>query len=285
VTGDEGGTDARTVRLEPWTGPVEPHDPNAAFKHEVAATSLVDPLTTLEGLSAMVGVPVGALARPVLARWAAAGSEALLELGPSTVERMADIVEQARAEGSDAARAEAFEALAPLVTWLGAGLEDPRGTYPDGGAGPRRRVRVGVYGVATTPDALLLVRIAPGWPRAGSWTLPGGGLHHGEDVLAGLAREFEEETGLVPSQPRLLDATSTHLPPNERFPDEDLHHVQLLYAVDVDPGAELHHELDESTDAAAWVRREALPDLELHPLARRASALLARGTSPAGDVS
>ena len=42
------------VRLEPWTGPWPDDDPDANFKAEVALYSLVDPLTTIEGLSADV---------------------------------------------------------------------------------------------------------------------------------------------------------------------------------------------------------------------------------------
>lgn len=35
-----------------------------------------------------------------------------------------------------------------------------------------------------------------GWLGAGNWNLPGGGLHKGENPLAGLLREVQEETGL-----------------------------------------------------------------------------------------
>ena len=42
------------VRLEPWTGPWPDDDPDANFKAEVALYSLVDPLTTIEGLSGSV---------------------------------------------------------------------------------------------------------------------------------------------------------------------------------------------------------------------------------------
>lgn len=33
--------------------------------------------------------------------------------------------------------------------------------------------------------------------RDGSWELPGGGLEHGEDAVAALAREIAEETGMT----------------------------------------------------------------------------------------
>lgn len=36
-----------------------------------------------------------------------------------------------------------------------------------------------------------------GWIGDGKWGLPGGGVHHGEDVRAGAVREVFEETGVM----------------------------------------------------------------------------------------
>ena len=76
--------------LERWTGPVGPDDPHANFKREVAASALLDPGPTLENLAAFVGLPVGAVARHALVRWVSAGSDALLEVGPTWVRRLAE---------------------------------------------------------------------------------------------------------------------------------------------------------------------------------------------------
>lgn len=107
-----------TVRLVRWTGPWEPDDPDAAYKAEVARAALVDPTATLEALGAAVGVPPGAIARHVLARWAAEGSAGLLELGPSMVERLWRLVAEAEAAGDDAARLAAYHRLRGLIGWL-----------------------------------------------------------------------------------------------------------------------------------------------------------------------
>jgi hypothetical protein len=61
----------------------------------------------------------------VLVRWCSEGAEALLAIGPRTVERMAAVVEQAEREGSDAARLAAYDVLRQMVGWLGAGLVTP----------------------------------------------------------------------------------------------------------------------------------------------------------------
>lgn len=122
------------VRLEPWTGPIAPDDPDANFKREVASTSLQDPLVTLTTLGRNVSVPVGAVVRSILVRWAGGGAEALLELGPSTVERMLAVVEEAESADDDAARLAAFDTLAQMLRWVAHGLTDPETTYPQGGA-------------------------------------------------------------------------------------------------------------------------------------------------------
>lgn len=44
-------------------------------------------------------------------------------------------------------------------------------------------------------DVLLIKRGKP--PFLGQWSIPGGGLHYGESIEAGIAREVLEETGVV----------------------------------------------------------------------------------------
>ena len=113
------------LRLEPYTGPWAPDDPDANFKAEVADYGHLDPLHTLRGLSAHTGIPVGALAHYVLARFATTGSGGLLELGPAMVTRLREPVLRAEAEGTDEARLAAYREIAGLLSWLAAPLDDP----------------------------------------------------------------------------------------------------------------------------------------------------------------
>jgi hypothetical protein len=112
------------VRLDRWDGPCG-DDGFASLRSDVAAYSHLDPLTTLRGLSAASGLPVGALARYVLARWASGGNEALLELGVSGVDHLVRLVEEAEAAGSDDARLAAYAAIRDVVGWLRAGRDTP----------------------------------------------------------------------------------------------------------------------------------------------------------------
>jgi hypothetical protein len=123
--------DRDVVRLAPWTGPWPDDDPDANFKAEVALYSLVDPLTTVEALSANIDVPVGALCRYVLARWASGGSGGLLELGPSMVQRLWDVCEQAEADATDEARLAAYDQLRQMLSWLRLPLVEPAGYGDD----------------------------------------------------------------------------------------------------------------------------------------------------------
>lgn len=118
------------VRLLVWDGPWPEDDPDANLKVDVAAYGRTDPIATLSALARNLDIPIGALVRYVLARWASGGSEGLLELGPSTVERMRSEVERAEADGDDDARLRAYHVLRQQLTWLGHGLDDPEGTYP-----------------------------------------------------------------------------------------------------------------------------------------------------------
>lgn len=115
----------RTITLEPYRGSWPPDDPDAGFRRLVAEYSAIDPLPTLEELARRKGIPIGALAAFVLARYCASGSEALLYAGPVVVRQMDEIVRTAEAAGSDAARLEAYRAIAAIVSWLKIPLDDP----------------------------------------------------------------------------------------------------------------------------------------------------------------
>ncbi|MGH9008778.1 MAG: DUF6027 family protein [Acidimicrobiia bacterium] len=120
------------VTLERWTGPIADDDPHGNFKREVAAGALVDPLPTLQNLADYVGLPVGVVVRHALVKWASAGSDALLEVGPAWARRLAEPVARAEAAGTDDARLAAYEELRGLLGWLAAGLEEgPFGSEPE----------------------------------------------------------------------------------------------------------------------------------------------------------
>ncbi|HSK23362.1 MAG TPA: DUF6027 family protein [Egicoccus sp.] len=105
------------IDLEPWNGPAG-DDGFAGLRADVAAYGHLDPLRTLRGLSEASGLPVGALARYVLARWASGGNEAVLELGVSGVDHLVRLIDTAETAGTDAARLAAYDSIREIIAWL-----------------------------------------------------------------------------------------------------------------------------------------------------------------------
>ena len=118
-----GGT--RQVILEPFDWQWDETDKDANFKQEVAMYSPVDPMPTIETMSRNLGIPVGAIVRYILSRWASSGSASLLEVGPRVVRQMAEIVDHAESEGDAEAKLQAYEKLAQIISWLNVPLTDP----------------------------------------------------------------------------------------------------------------------------------------------------------------
>ena len=115
-------------------------------------------------------------------------------------------------------------------------------------------LRVAAYAVCVRDDEVLLARWTS--PRGPEWTLPGGGLDHGEDPRDAAVREVEEETGYAVRLDALLAVDSIHFVEGS----VDHHGVRILYAATV-IGGELRFEVDGSTDMAAWIPLADVPGL------------------------
>lgn len=116
-----------TIELEPWSGPWAADDPDANYKAEIALYAQADPMSTIRALAEAIGVPAGAVARYVLARYATSGSGGLLELGPSMVHRLWEPIAKAEEAGGDDARLLAYHQLRQMVSWLRLPLEEDAG--------------------------------------------------------------------------------------------------------------------------------------------------------------
>jgi 8-oxo-dGTP diphosphatase len=116
--------------------------------------------------------------------------------------------------------------------------------------------RVAAYAlVRRDPDDVLLTRISGRGHQPGSWTLPGGGIEHGERPADALAREVAEECGVDCAVTDLLDVHDVHLvgtaPTGQT---QDYHGVHLVFAATVpDDAAPRVTERDGTTDAVEWV--------------------------------
>lgn len=122
-------------------------------------------------------------------------------------------------------------------------------------------LRVAAYAVCVREEKVLLAR----WvARDGAkrWTLPGGGLEHGEDPLETVVREVDEETGYTVEPVQLLGLDSIR----RRYPRRlgsfaDFQGLRIVYEAKV-TGGELRHETGGSTDLAAWHPLSAVSGLD-----------------------
>ena len=144
-----------------------------------------------------------------------------------------------------------------------------------------RRQRVAVYALVVADGDVLLTRLSATTPSPGMWTLPGGGIDHGEPVRDALAREVHEEAGLHVRHGHLLTVLSNrYRGTSPTGVEEDFHGVSVLYRVDVEagPGGDRPvprvTETGGTTDAAAWVPLTQVTELPLTRLASQALDLV-----------
>ena len=137
-----------------------------------------------------------------------------------------------------------------------------------------RLQRVAAYALVVRNGNVLLTRNSARGPHPGTWTLPGGGIDHGEDPRTSVVREVREETGLACTPGEVLDVTSTHFegtaPSGRR---EDFHALQIVFEAAVEGGEPTVLEAGGTTDAASWVPLAGLgEDREVRDLVRTALA-------------
>ncbi len=119
---------------------------------------------------------------------------------------------------------------------------------------PSRPV-VGVGVVVWRESAVLLVRRAKP-PRAGLWSLPGGGQELGETVFDAAKREVREETGLDITVLGLIDVVDIILP----GPDDGIEYHYTLIEVAAEAHAGVPVAADDA-EAVTWAEADDLQTL------------------------
>jgi 8-oxo-dGTP diphosphatase len=120
---------------------------------------------------------------------------------------------------------------------------------------PFRHQRLGAYALVRRGDSVLLVQISARGFHTGSWSLPGGGVDHGESPRSAVLRELREECGVDGTVGELVAVHDEHFSgtaPSGRY--EDFHAVALAFEVTLADDAEpTLAEVDGTTGAVAWV--------------------------------
>lgn len=129
------------------------------------------------------------------------------------------------------------------------------------------KLRVRVCGVCLKDDLILMVRHRSVGVDGVFWSLPGGGMHFGENAVETLQREFQEETGIVVEAGDMLFV-------NE-FVDPPLHAIELFFHV-VSFSGSIKTGFDPEFSAGNQILQEArfmsideikrLPDQQVHSI-------------------
>jgi 8-oxo-dGTP pyrophosphatase MutT (NUDIX family) len=150
-------------------------------------------------------------------------------------------------------------------------------------AAPPQRQRVAAYALLTRDGHVLLTRMSSRTRIEGRWTLPGGGIDHGEDPREALRREVYEETGLTVEPGRVVDVHASHFV-GARADGlvEDYHGIHLIFEAEIDPACRdvEPHVVEEggTTAEAAWTPFAEAARLDLLSAARHALSLVSEET-------
>ncbi|MFZ0325520.1 MAG: NUDIX hydrolase [Actinomycetes bacterium] len=147
---------------------------------------------------------------------------------------------------------------------------------------PNEVTRVAAYGLCVDAGGLLLARLSAVTQTPGHWTLPGGGIDHGEHPREAVLRELYEETGLRGRPTALLGVDSFQRSTSVDDGVESYHAVRVLYRVQVESTGPLEIiDVGGSTDDVAWVALDKVSEVPLTPVARWALTLIDSAGAPA----
>jgi len=140
--------------------------------------------------------------------------------------------------------------------------------------------------IRSVDGSVLLTRSSPSSDLAGWWSLPGGGVEHGEHPRDAAVRETAEETGLTVHPGPLHDVLSDVL--DVPHHGETVHTLRVVYGAEIRGPAAPRAETGGTTDAAEFVAPDRLADLPLMPFTARVLGLEPRpvaATAPAHPLA
>jgi 8-oxo-dGTP pyrophosphatase MutT (NUDIX family) len=128
---------------------------------------------------------------------------------------------------------------------------------------PVVRQRFAAYAVVESSRGLLATEYSDLTAVSGRWGMPGGGIDEGEEPVAAVVREVQEETGQTVDVGDLVLVQSSHwVGRSPRSGVEDFHAVRLIYrGTCSDPTEPVVHDQGGTTAAARWIESDRWQDL------------------------
>ena len=118
--------------------------------------------------------------------------------------------------------------------------------------------KVGISVILINENQEILVGKRKGSHGAGLYSVPGGHVDHGENVLKACYRELEEEIGVSEKQ---LDGIFMYFAEfSEDFFPEDKHYITLYYYMVVEDGLPVKNCEPEKCEGWEWIHWTELPD-------------------------
>ncbi|MFC4812892.1 NUDIX hydrolase [Paenibacillus sp. GCM10023250] len=148
---------------------------------------------------------------------------------------------------------------------------------------------MGVYGICAADNRMIVIRKILG-PYTGKYDLPGGQLERMETLEQGITREFREETGYTVRQINPIGACDFTVTWTVRdgHTVKNLHHIALLYEVDVD-SQELAHPIEsfegQDSNEAMWLDLDQVTSDNSSPLVVQAVNWIRTRTIPVASSS
>lgn len=133
---------------------------------------------------------------------------------------------------------------------------------------------VGAYGFIIKNDEIALIKKARGG-YTGLLDIPGGGIEHNETPVEALKRELMEEAGVTVKNYELITATSrTFKWQMTKNTVEDLHHIGILYKVEVEEDTVKEEADGIDSDGCNYYKIKNLSKKELTPFTTEGLELL-----------
>jgi len=120
--------------------------------------------------------------------------------------------------------------------------------------------RTGAYGLVVENDCLLMIK--PIW--ADLWELPGGGVDQGEDLEAGLIREFHEEVScsVAPDSLRVISNIKCNFYADDL--DEFWYADMTFFSASLNGGLLTNVQPTSETAEVSWLPIDSLASIDMH---------------------